>query len=149
MVLDPFCGCATACIAAERLGRQWIGIDISEKARELVIDRMRREVSLGDEELPALFGTVVHRTDVPRRTDADAPRRSPNIKDLLYGIQNGSCAGCEIALPARLLELDHIIPRSKGGADVDSNLQLLCGWCNRTKGARSNEYLRERLEHVA
>ena len=27
MVLDPFCGCATACIAAERLGRQWVGID--------------------------------------------------------------------------------------------------------------------------
>ena len=75
VVLDPFCGCATACIAAERLGRQWTGIDISEKAYELVIDRMRREVSLGDEELPALFGTVVHRTDVPKRTDADAPLR--------------------------------------------------------------------------
>ena len=52
MVLDPFCGCATACIAAERLDRQWVGIDISEKAYELVIDRMRREVSLGDEDIP-------------------------------------------------------------------------------------------------
>ena len=34
-VLDPFCGCATACHAAERLGRRWIGIDISEKQRSL------------------------------------------------------------------------------------------------------------------
>ena len=28
MVLDPFAGCATTCVAAERLGRQWIGMDI-------------------------------------------------------------------------------------------------------------------------
>ena len=31
MVLDPFCGCATACVAAQKLGRQWVGIDISPK----------------------------------------------------------------------------------------------------------------------
>ena len=36
-----------------------------------------------------------------------------------------------------------------GSQAANSNLQLLCGWCNRTKGARSNEYLRERLEQVA
>ena len=29
MVLNPFCGRATACIAAEQIGRQWVGIDIS------------------------------------------------------------------------------------------------------------------------
>ena len=29
MVLDPFCGCATACVAAEHLQREWIGIDLS------------------------------------------------------------------------------------------------------------------------
>ena len=32
VVLDPFCGCATACVAAENLERRWIGIDISPKA---------------------------------------------------------------------------------------------------------------------
>ena len=26
-VLDPFCGCATAPVAAEKLGRKWVGID--------------------------------------------------------------------------------------------------------------------------
>lgn len=36
VVLDPFCGCATACVAAENLGRRWIGIDIWSKAVELV-----------------------------------------------------------------------------------------------------------------
>ena len=31
MIMDPFCGCATACVAAEKLERQWAGIDISPK----------------------------------------------------------------------------------------------------------------------
>ena len=32
VVLDPFAGCATTCVAAERLGRHWIGIDINKEA---------------------------------------------------------------------------------------------------------------------
>ena len=31
VVLDPFCGCATACVAAENLGQRWIRIDISPR----------------------------------------------------------------------------------------------------------------------
>ena len=44
-VLDPFCGCATTCIAAEKLNRRWIGIDVSVKAYELVKKRLQREVA--------------------------------------------------------------------------------------------------------
>ena len=36
VVLDPFCGCATTLVAAERNGRQWIGMDLSHKVREIV-----------------------------------------------------------------------------------------------------------------
>ena len=42
VVLDPFCGCATTCIAAEQLGRHWVGIDISPKAKDLVKLRIGR-----------------------------------------------------------------------------------------------------------
>ena len=45
LVLDPFCGCATTCIAAEKLNRKWIGIDVSVKAYELVKKRLQREVA--------------------------------------------------------------------------------------------------------
>lgn len=60
-VLDPFCGCATACIAAENAGREWVGIDISPKAAELVERRMHDQLGL--------FYDGSHRTDIPLRTD--------------------------------------------------------------------------------
>ena len=43
LVLDPFAGCATTCVAAEQLGRSWIGIDISPKLRDIGLKRMEKE----------------------------------------------------------------------------------------------------------
>jgi DNA modification methylase len=40
-VLDPFCGCGTAVHAAEKLNRNWIGIDITFPAIQIVNDRLR------------------------------------------------------------------------------------------------------------
>jgi DNA modification methylase len=40
VVLDPFCGCGTAVHAAQKLGRQWIGIDISHYAIDLIERRL-------------------------------------------------------------------------------------------------------------
>jgi DNA modification methylase len=41
VVLDPFCGCGTAIDAAQRLGRQWIGIDITYLAIDLIDTRLK------------------------------------------------------------------------------------------------------------
>ena len=41
VVLDPFCGCGTTIDAAEKLGRQWIGIDITQLATSLIKNRLR------------------------------------------------------------------------------------------------------------
>ena len=40
VVLDPFCGCGTAVVAAERLNRQWIGIDVTHLAISLIRHRL-------------------------------------------------------------------------------------------------------------
>lgn len=41
VILDPFCGCGTAIVAAERLGRKWIGIDITHLAINLMKNRLK------------------------------------------------------------------------------------------------------------
>ena len=43
IVLDPFSGCATTPIAAERLGGQWVGMDIWDGAYDTVLDRLKSE----------------------------------------------------------------------------------------------------------
>ena len=40
VVLDPFCGCRTAVHAAEKLGRDWIGIDVTHLAISLIEKRL-------------------------------------------------------------------------------------------------------------
>ena len=41
VVLDPFCGCGTAIVEAERLNRRWIGIDITHLAISLIRHRLQ------------------------------------------------------------------------------------------------------------
>ena len=144
VVLDPFCGCATACVAADRLSRKWVGIDISPKAAELV--NMRLQQAMG-----SLFhhGYVTARTDIPRRTDIDAPIPYRQNKHILFGQQEGLCNGCGVMFPFRNFTVDHMVPQSRGGTDHLDNLQLLCGACNSVKGDRSQEHLIARLKEMA
>lgn len=41
IVLDPFCGCGTAIAVSQKLGRRWVGIDVSPTACKLMAQRMR------------------------------------------------------------------------------------------------------------
>ena len=99
VVLDPFCGCATTLVAADRLQRDWIGIDISEKAAELVVERIKAD--------QGLFQKIIARTDIPKRTDlGDIPRyNAPENKTQLYGEQSGYCNGCGTHLRNNTLKL--------------------------------------------
>lgn len=158
MVVDPFCGCATTLIAAERLGRQWAGIDIWNKAQDAVIDRLRKEDLLAPDGNPdKLFhvGEIRYATEPPPRTDdgqeavpflktklkVDEPKgpkmsRAEMVAFLLE--QHGSrCQGCNRLFDdPRYLELDHNTPRSDGGLNHISNRILLCGPCNKLKSNR-------------
>lgn len=159
VVLDPFCGCATTLVAAERLNRQWIGADIWDKSIHAVIDRFHNEQLKVSEEKQAEWllvkGGVDYTTDLPIRTDEGqevmpflrvketikepGPKmsRAEMYEHLLK--QDGSkCQGCDRVFDdKRYLQLDHNTPRSDRGLNHISNRILLCGPCNNLK---SNTY---------
>lgn len=153
LVLDPFCGCATACVSAEKLQRQWIGIDISPDAEDITQYRLHEAGEQGDLFSPVEFSDVTVTSTPPERTDTDPKTATrpklPNYtvhKNYLYGEQEGFCNGCREHFRIRNLQVDHIVPQSKGGTDHPKNLQLLCQACNSTKGSGTHEQLIQKLK---
>src|SRR5205814_7086425 len=50
IVLDAFCGCGTALVAAQKLKRQWIGIDVSPTACRVMAKRLKKDCRLKEDE---------------------------------------------------------------------------------------------------
>jgi len=55
-----------------------------------------------------------------------------DIKQLVWSRDGGCCRQCGANTE---LQFDHVIPVAYGGASTPDNLQILCGPCNRRKGA--------------
>ncbi|QED23793.1 DNA methyltransferase [Candidatus Deianiraea vastatrix] len=147
IVLDPFCGCATTCVAAQKLNRKWIGIDIEQQAAPVLLERLQKDGFIDDSLNFKQEGVdFIHRTDVPKRTDISEEPITASIKERLFKEQKGCCNACNISLDIWHFEVDHIVPRAKGGGDYYENYQLLCGNCNRIKGDRPMEYLRTKIK---
>lgn len=152
MVFDPFCGCATTLVQADIMQRNWIGCDVSPIAVDKLQDRLAKTV------LP-MFGNInvfdvrdkdekgkkLKRKDpLPERTDTGSQLPYRTQRQRLYGEQGGYCFGCWFHHRIELMDVDHRNPKKKGGQDVESNYQLLCSACNRSKGADSMSEWRAR-----
>jgi len=130
IVFDPFCGCATTLVAADRLERQWAGIDLSPLAVKLVNERI-------SEDRGALWGGANVVDTLPKRTDLGQLPNYRTHRHRLYGEQEGVCLGCDTHFPFKVMEVDHVLPKSRGGTDHFENLQLLCTHCNKSKGSKT------------
>ena len=93
-VLDPFCGCATACLSAQRHGRQWVGIDISPKAFKLINIRLKKE-------LGGIFAKPIQRTDIPNAPTSAKCRDTAIRKTKISCMANSrvTAAGAECIFP--------------------------------------------------
>lgn len=61
------------------------------------------------------------------------------LREKIKSRDNFSCKKCSLSIRDEknlLLEIDHVIPLSKGGITSEDNLQTLCWRCNRTKGSK-------------
>jgi hypothetical protein len=61
------------------------------------------------------------------------PSIPPSVRNRVFIRDNGQCQHCGAT---ENLEIDHIIPVSRGGSSTENNLQVLCAPCNRSKGNR-------------
>lgn len=78
----------------------------------------------------------------------EEPRRRKSFgkreKELLFKDQNGKCMYCgKKEREATYFEIDHKTPMARDGSDSISNLQLLCGPCNKRKGAQTDGQFRK------
>lgn len=55
-----------------------------------------------------------------------------SVRLFVWQRDKGQCVKCG---SQERLEFDHIIPLAAGGSNTERNIQLLCGACNRSKGA--------------
>jgi len=70
------------------------------------------------------------------RKKANGGKLSPGIISKLLSRQKTRCAICRTSLKKTGHHLDHIIPLTRGGKNIDSNIQLTCPTCNMQKNAR-------------
>jgi len=95
-------------------------------------------------------GTVSRRIRVPRVIVLMVYARMPKTRIRfsrfnIYARDENTCQYCGVRLPRAELNLDHVVPRSRGGATNWENVVCSCVPCNLRKGGRTPEEARMRL----
>ncbi len=126
IILDAFCGCGTALEAAEHLGRQWIGIDISPTACHVMAIRLKKFCRLreGEEHWRTGKGFIVR--DLPW-TEAQLRKIPPFEFEnwaviAIGGIPNKTKVG-DMGIDGRIFPV-HTLPEKPGKKKVHDHLDF-------------------------
>jgi 5-methylcytosine-specific restriction endonuclease McrA len=98
----------------------------------------RTSVKLDRQTLDALIETLGRKIRFKKTAAGQRALMTASLRSFIKERDNHTCQNtpCGISVarePHLLLEVDHIIPVSKGGMSAPANLQTLCWRCNRTK----------------
>jgi HNH endonuclease/DNA methylase len=124
VVLDNFPGSGATVVAAQRTGRRCSPLRLERligATEPLDLGALAPFVDFAEAEKPAWEDRLANRR-VP-----DSMRAAVLVRD------GGRCRKCRRSIN---LEMDHIIPVSKGGRTEEVNLQTLCRRCNRAKARK-------------
>jgi 5-methylcytosine-specific restriction endonuclease McrA len=104
----------------------WDNDDLSpDQVYALLVTRQQRQAQRIDR-AQAMVTIGAQRRPVERGVIPD------DVKQFVWMRDGGACRHCGSTVE---LQFDHIIPVSMGGSSEPENLQILCGPCNRRKGA--------------
>jgi site-specific DNA-methyltransferase (adenine-specific) len=90
VVLDPFCGCGTTIDAAEKLGRDWIGIDVTQLAISLIKNRLQDTYG---HRMKFVSGTAQGRAGSPLPADGGASVPASRLVSSLAPPQDSGAHG--------------------------------------------------------
>ena len=137
MVLDPFCGCGTAIEAAERLGRQWAGIDISSFAIDLIRDHRMRDHSIPVQGIPLdLVSAKKLAKEQPFNFESWAVTRLPGFAPNTRQVADGGVDGrATLAVKPDDIDSRLALAQVKGGKHSLSALRDFIGVTDRDRAA--------------
>ncbi|MDR3738726.1 MAG: HNH endonuclease [Terracidiphilus sp.] len=99
------------------------GVARTEEEHGMTLHAQRNRIAM-----PSVIRLLEYRR-IPHQT------RALSRKNILLRDRN-TCQYCAVVLPSSELTLDHVVPRSRGGASTWENLVACCHACNRRKGNR-------------
>nr|WP_246023610.1 HNH endonuclease signature motif containing protein [Nocardia yunnanensis] len=96
----------------------------------------RTTVTLDRETIDAMIETMSAKIKFRKSVAGQRALMTSRLRTMIKERDHYTCRNCSVSLAAEphlLLEVDHIMPVSKGGLTAPDNLQTLCWRCNRTK----------------
>lgn len=102
----------------------------TDEYKNLNDDEAKELIELCDNKINQYLETRLDTYDHRRRNQDNL---SGSIRYKIIKRSGGRCEACGISSDEMAIDVDHIVPKNKGGSNDESNLQALCYKCNRQK----------------